>query len=63
MKATAIMVEGRLLDRLEQARPHDQSLAAFVRSLLERALHEEELAAAAARYADFSQRSPRHAAG
>jgi hypothetical protein len=42
MKTTAIMVEGRLLAWLEETRPQEQNLSAYVRGLLERALRREQ---------------------
>lgn len=61
MKATTIKVEGALLESLERAKPEKQSLSAYVRTLLERALRQEQLAAAADRYAEFVRESPEEA--
>lgn len=48
MKTTAILVEGRLLRRLEETKPREQSLSAYVRSLLERALLQDALSVSTA---------------
>jgi len=58
MKATTIKVEGELLESLERSKPPKQSLSAYVRTLLERALRQEQLAAAAERYVEFVRESP-----
>lgn len=58
MKATTIKVEGELLEALERSKPPKQSVSAFVRTLLERALRQEQLAVAADRYAEFVRETP-----
>jgi len=61
MKATTIKVEGALLESLERTKPPKQSLSAYVRALLERALRQEQLSVAADRYAQFVRESPEEA--
>jgi hypothetical protein len=62
VKATSIKLAGALLESLERSKPPTQSLSAYVRTLLERALRQEVLAAASDRYADFVRASPDEAA-
>jgi hypothetical protein len=58
MKATTIKVEGTLLETLEKTKPPKLTLSAYVRTLLERALRQEQMAAAAERYAEFVREAP-----
>jgi hypothetical protein len=58
MKATTIKVDGELLEALERRKPRDQSLSAFVKSVLRRDLLRRQLADAARRYAEFVAENP-----
>lgn len=58
MKATTVKVEGELLQELERFKPPRQSLAAYVRSLLQQAVARQQMVAAADRYAEFVRESP-----
>ena len=58
MKATTIKVEGDLLKELEATKPASQTLTGYVRSLLERELRRQKMAAAADRYAAFLRETP-----
>ena len=62
MKATTVKVEGELLRELERVKPARQSLAAFVRAVLEREVQRQKLAQAGQRYADFVRESPEESA-
>lgn len=58
MKATTVKVEGTLLVELERIKPARQSLAAYVRALLEREVQRQKMIAAGQRYAEFVRESP-----
>ncbi len=58
MKATTIKVEGELLRELERSKPASQSLSAYVRSVLEREVLRQKMAAAAERYTEFVRETP-----
>jgi hypothetical protein len=58
MKATTVKVEGELLAELERTKPPRQSLAAYVRSLLQQAVVRQRMIAAADRYAEFVRETP-----
>lgn len=62
MKATTVKVEGALLRELERIKPARQSLAAYVRAILEREVQRQKLAEAGSRYADFVRDSPEESA-
>lgn len=53
MKATTVKVEGTLLEELERAKPVEQSISAYVRSILEREMRRRKMAEAGERYAQF----------
>lgn len=53
MKATTIKIEGDLLDNLEENKPQDLSLSAFVRLLLYKGLRKQKLTLAGAEYVKF----------
>ena len=57
MKATTVKVDGELLAKLEKAKGPRQSLTAYVRSILERAVAREQMTEAADRYAEFVRES------
>jgi len=57
MKATTIKVEGELLRELERSKPASQSLSAYVRSVLEREVLRQKMAAAE-RYTEFVRETP-----
>ena len=61
MKATTVKVEGDLLRELERLKPARQSLAAYVRAVLEREIQRRKMAEAGQRYADFVRESPEEA--
>jgi len=58
MKATTVKVEGELLAQLERTKPSQQSLSAYVRTLLEQAIARQQMIDAADRYAEFVRDSP-----
>ena len=58
MRATTIKVEGELLDALEKEKPTAESLASFVRSILEKEVVRRKMVDAAERYADFLRDRP-----
>jgi hypothetical protein len=62
MRATTVKVEGALLQELERLKPARQSLAAFVRTVLEREVQRQKLADAGRRYAEFVRESPEESA-
>ena len=53
MKATTIKLEGELLENLEASKPPDQSLTAYVRSVLRKNLDRIEVREAALAYRAF----------
>lgn len=53
MRATTIKVEGELLERIDRHRPREQSITAFVRSVLEQELRRREISQAASDYTQF----------
>ncbi len=55
MKATTVKVDGELLQKLERAKPARQTLTAYVRSILEQTVAQQQMAEAADRYAAFVQ--------
>jgi len=61
MKATTVKVEGELLRELERLKPARQSLAAYVRTVLEREIQRRRMVEAGQRYADFVHESPEEA--
>lgn len=58
MKATTVKVEGDLLAELERAKPAQQSLTTFVRSILRQEVQRRQMAEAAERYAQFLAEHP-----
>ena len=58
MKATTIKVEGDLLQEIERAKPPQQSISAYVRSILEREMRRLKMAHAGERYARFVRDAP-----
>jgi hypothetical protein len=62
MRATTVKVEGELLKELERIKPARQSLAAYVRTVLEREIQRQKMAEAGQRYADFVRESPEESA-
>lgn len=53
MKATTIKVEGELLRKIEEAKPAQQSVTSFVRSVLRKELDRRKLRGAAEQYRMF----------
>jgi hypothetical protein len=53
MKATTVKVEGALLKELERAKPPEQSISAYVRTILEQEMRRRRMAQAGERYAQF----------
>jgi hypothetical protein len=53
MKATTVKVDGELLREIEEAKPADQSLTAFVREVLRREIDRRKLQQAALQYRAF----------
>jgi len=53
MPATTVKVEGDLLKAIEQIKPRDQTVTAFVREVLEREVRRAKLRDAAIRYTEF----------
>jgi hypothetical protein len=53
MKATTIKLEGELLESLEASKPRDQSLTAYVRTVLRENLDRIEVREAAVAYRAF----------
>ena len=53
MKATTIKLEGKLLENLEASKPTDQSLTAYVRTVLRENLDRIEVREAAVAYRAF----------
>jgi len=53
MKATTIKIEGELLQKIEEMKPSDTSLSAFVRQVLWKDLRQRSLAESALAYEEF----------
>ena len=53
MKANALKIESPLLDELNQIRPKEKSLAAFVRETLQKEVLRQKMSQAADRYVKF----------
>jgi hypothetical protein len=62
MKATTIKLESPLLEKIEAAKPKDQSLTSYVRAVLESELRRQKVAEAAAAYTVFLKEHPEEAA-
>ena len=58
MRATTVMLEGELLERLEAAKPPDRSLSAHVRSVLLEDPERRQARAAAATFKAFIDAHP-----
>ena len=58
MKATTVKIEGVLLERIETARAPGQSVAAYVRRVLQRDLERRQARAAAAAFKAFVKTHP-----
>ncbi len=58
MKATTVKIEGDLLAQLEQAKPENVSLSAYVREILIKDLRRQESAHAAVTYEEFLAAHP-----
>jgi hypothetical protein len=58
MKATTVKVDGELLKELERAKPPQQTLSGYVRSILEREIRCRKLAEAAERYVQLLRDAP-----
>lgn len=58
MKATTVKIEGELLDRIEAARGAGQSVASYVRRVLQRDLERRHARDAAAAFKEFVETHP-----
>ena len=58
MKATPVKIEGELLEGIEAARTPGQSVAAYVRRVLQRDLERRQARAAAAAFMEFVATHP-----
>jgi len=57
MRATTIKVEGELLERIDRHRPREQTITAFVRTVLEQEIRRREMSLAADEYARFLEKN------
>ena len=53
MRATTIKLQGELLEEIEAVKPPEQSVSAYVRSVLRKGIERERARKAAYRYRDF----------
>lgn len=58
MKATTVKVDGELLKAIEEVKPPTQSVTAYVRSAVQKAVERHRLQAAALAYRAFVQEHP-----
>ncbi len=58
MRATTVKVDGELLKELERAKPAQQTLSGYVRSILEREMRRLKLAEAAEQYVELLRDTP-----
>jgi hypothetical protein len=58
MRATTVKVDGKLLEELERAKPVDETLSGYVRSILEREMRRRQLADAAEQYVQLLRDAP-----
>ena len=58
MKATTVKIEGELLAEIESVKPPEQSVSAFVRTVLRRDLDRERARRAAQTYVEFLEAHP-----
>ena len=58
MKATTVKVDGELLRLIEEVKPPTQSVTAYVRSAVQKAVERHRLQAAALAYRAFVQEHP-----
>jgi hypothetical protein len=58
MKATTVKIDGELLEEIERVKPVEQSVSAFVRSVLRKDLDRERARTAAGEYVAFLEAHP-----
>jgi hypothetical protein len=58
MRATTVKVDGKLLEELERAKPVNETLSGYVRSILEREMRRRKLADAAEQYVQLLRDAP-----